>query len=177
MIFQQVFLHVCSAEHQFYHKWALLSDPDDISAGCKGYIKCDIAVVAKGDTIKTPHKASETDEDDIDGYFFFNRNSFYSDVTAHIFVLFLVTCYCRMGYLQSDSGLVTTWRFTELRDFLEWTPALWPMSKRPSLEKTRTWLIHMSKYNLLGRRSIFLIICVFCCCVAAEKLISGSTDA
>uniref|UniRef100_A0A8C7MCD3 Otoferlin n=1 Tax=Oncorhynchus kisutch TaxID=8019 RepID=A0A8C7MCD3_ONCKI len=43
-------------EHQFYHKWATLSDPDDITAGCKGYIKCDIAVVGKGDNIKTPHK-------------------------------------------------------------------------------------------------------------------------
>uniref|UniRef100_A0A6Q2XVG7 Otoferlin n=1 Tax=Esox lucius TaxID=8010 RepID=A0A6Q2XVG7_ESOLU len=54
-------------EHQFYHKWAMLSDPDDITAGCKGYVKCDIAVVAKGDNIKTPHKANETDEDDIEG--------------------------------------------------------------------------------------------------------------
>ncbi|KAK5857908.1 hypothetical protein PBY51_011117 [Eleginops maclovinus] len=54
-------------EHQFYHKWALLSDPEDISAGCKGYIKCDVTVVAKGDTIKTPHKANESDEDDIEG--------------------------------------------------------------------------------------------------------------
>uniref|UniRef100_A0A8C7U591 C2 domain-containing protein n=1 Tax=Oncorhynchus mykiss TaxID=8022 RepID=A0A8C7U591_ONCMY len=54
-------------EHQFFHKWALLSDPDDITAGCKGYIKCDIAVVGKGDNIKTPHKATETDEDDIEG--------------------------------------------------------------------------------------------------------------
>uniref|UniRef100_A0A8C6TUZ0 Otoferlin n=1 Tax=Neogobius melanostomus TaxID=47308 RepID=A0A8C6TUZ0_9GOBI len=41
-------------EHQFYHKWAMLSDPDDITAGCKGYVKCDIAVVGKGDNIKTP---------------------------------------------------------------------------------------------------------------------------
>ncbi|XP_023256212.1 otoferlin-like, partial [Seriola lalandi dorsalis] len=40
---------------------------DDITAGCKGYIKCDIAVVGKGDNIKTPHKANETDEDDIEG--------------------------------------------------------------------------------------------------------------
>lgn len=55
------------AEHQFYHKWALLSDPEDITAGCKGYVKCDVAVVAKGDTIKTPHKANESDEDDIEG--------------------------------------------------------------------------------------------------------------
>ncbi|XP_054617207.1 otoferlin isoform X8 [Dunckerocampus dactyliophorus] len=54
-------------EHQFYHKWAILSDPDDITAGCKGYLKCDIAVVGKGDNIKTPHKANETDEDDIEG--------------------------------------------------------------------------------------------------------------
>uniref|UniRef100_A0A7N8Y6B1 Otoferlin n=1 Tax=Mastacembelus armatus TaxID=205130 RepID=A0A7N8Y6B1_9TELE len=54
-------------EHQFYHKWAILSDPDDITAGCKGYVKCDIAVVGKGDNIKTPHKANETDEDDVEG--------------------------------------------------------------------------------------------------------------
>uniref|UniRef100_A0A8C9XYB9 Otoferlin n=1 Tax=Sander lucioperca TaxID=283035 RepID=A0A8C9XYB9_SANLU len=54
-------------EHQFYHKWATLTDPEDITAGCKGYVKCDIAVVGKGDNIKTPHKANETDEDDIEG--------------------------------------------------------------------------------------------------------------
>ncbi|XP_034383459.1 otoferlin [Cyclopterus lumpus] len=54
-------------EHQFYHKWSILSDPDDVTAGCKGYVKCDIAVVGKGDNIKTPHKANETDEDDLEG--------------------------------------------------------------------------------------------------------------
>ncbi|XP_036729984.1 otoferlin isoform X3 [Balaenoptera musculus] len=54
-------------EHQFHHKWAILSDPDDISAGLKGYVKCDVAVMGKGDNIKTPHKANETDEDDIEG--------------------------------------------------------------------------------------------------------------
>ncbi|XP_077147941.1 otoferlin isoform X16 [Ranitomeya variabilis] len=54
-------------EHQFYHKWAILSDPDDITAGVKGYLKCDVAVVGKGDNIKTPHKSNETDEDDIEG--------------------------------------------------------------------------------------------------------------
>ncbi|KAA0711531.1 Otoferlin Fer-1-like protein 2 [Triplophysa tibetana] len=54
-------------EHQFFHKWATLCDPDDITAGCKGYVKCDVSVVAKGDTIKTPHKANETEEDDIEG--------------------------------------------------------------------------------------------------------------
>ncbi|XP_017311712.1 otoferlin isoform X2 [Ictalurus punctatus] len=54
-------------EHQFYHKWAMLTDPDDITAGCKGYVKCDIAVVGKGDTVKTPHKSGEIDDDDIEG--------------------------------------------------------------------------------------------------------------
>ncbi|XP_015471515.1 otoferlin [Parus major] len=54
-------------EHQFYHKWAILSDPEDLTASLKGYLKCDIAVVGKGDNIKTPHKANETDEDDIEG--------------------------------------------------------------------------------------------------------------
>ncbi|XP_046692784.1 otoferlin isoform X2 [Silurus meridionalis] len=54
-------------EHQFHHKWAMLSDPDDITAGCKGYVKCDISVVAKGDMVKTPHKANELEDDDIEG--------------------------------------------------------------------------------------------------------------
>ncbi|XP_078397631.1 otoferlin isoform X1 [Cetorhinus maximus] len=54
-------------EHQFYHKWAIICDPGDITAGVKGYVKCDIAVVGKGDNIKTPHKSNETDEDDIEG--------------------------------------------------------------------------------------------------------------
>lgn len=45
----------------------MLTDPDDITAGCKGYVKCDIAVVGKGDTVKTPHKSGEIDDDDIEG--------------------------------------------------------------------------------------------------------------
>uniref|UniRef100_A0A8C7T8N5 C2 domain-containing protein n=1 Tax=Oncorhynchus mykiss TaxID=8022 RepID=A0A8C7T8N5_ONCMY len=61
------FTTIQTNKHQFFHKWAFLSDPDDITAGCKGYIKCDIAVVGKGDNIKTPHKATETDEDDVEG--------------------------------------------------------------------------------------------------------------
>ncbi|GIY69883.1 otoferlin [Caerostris darwini] len=53
------------SDHQFYHKWALLTDTDDISAGPKGYLKCDISVAGKGDTVKPPPK-SEKDEDDIE---------------------------------------------------------------------------------------------------------------
>ncbi|XP_046390175.1 otoferlin-like isoform X2 [Ischnura elegans] len=52
-------------DHQFYHKWALLTDPDDIAGGPKGYLKCDVSVIGKGDSIKIPPK-SEKDEDDIE---------------------------------------------------------------------------------------------------------------
>ena len=53
------------SDHQFYHKWALLTDPDDITGGPKGYLKCDINVITKGDAVKIPPK-SERDEDDIE---------------------------------------------------------------------------------------------------------------
>ena len=53
------------AEAQFYHKWAVLTDPDDTAGSCKGYIKCDISVITKGDAVKIPPK-SERDEDDIE---------------------------------------------------------------------------------------------------------------
>ena len=43
---------LCDADHQFYHKWAMLTDPDDINSGPKGYLKCDIAIVGKGDNVK-----------------------------------------------------------------------------------------------------------------------------
>ncbi|XP_064605842.1 otoferlin-like [Liolophura sinensis] len=52
-------------DHQFYHKWAVLTDPDDLNSGPKGYLKCDIAVIGKGDSVKVPPK-SEKDEDDIE---------------------------------------------------------------------------------------------------------------
>ncbi|XP_073975608.1 otoferlin-like isoform X1 [Rhodnius prolixus] len=52
-------------EHQFFHKWALLTDPDDIAGGPKGYLKCDISVIGKGDTVRVPSK-SEKDDDNIE---------------------------------------------------------------------------------------------------------------
>lgn len=61
-----IFLCLLITEHQFYHKWALLTDPDDIASGPKGYLKCDICVIGKGDTIKIPAKLDK-DEDDIEG--------------------------------------------------------------------------------------------------------------
>ena len=54
-------------DHQFYHKWAVLTDPDDIAGGPKGYLKCDISVCGKGDTVKIPPKP-EKDDNDIEGW-------------------------------------------------------------------------------------------------------------
>ncbi|KAM9308456.1 fer-1-like protein 6 [Gastrophryne carolinensis] len=48
--------------HQFSDKWALLTDPSDIRTGVKGYLKCDITVAGKGDTIQAPQKVSDAEE-------------------------------------------------------------------------------------------------------------------
>lgn len=69
------------ADHQFYHKWALLTDPDDFLSGPKGYLKCDIGIIGKGDTVKMQPK-SEKDHDDIEAYvllfsLFLSLNSYF----------------------------------------------------------------------------------------------------
>ncbi|XP_059528772.1 fer-1-like protein 6 isoform X2 [Myotis daubentonii] len=48
--------------HQFCDKWALLTDPGDIRIGTKGYLKCDISVIGKGDILKTNPKISDAEE-------------------------------------------------------------------------------------------------------------------
>jgi hypothetical protein len=52
-------------DHLFYHKWALLTDPEDLLSGPKGYLKCDVGIIGKGDTVKVPPK-SDKDPDDIE---------------------------------------------------------------------------------------------------------------
>lgn len=72
--------HLCltfshpDSDHQFYHKWALLTDPEDFISGPKGYLKCDIGIIGKGDTIKIPPK-SEKDLDDIEAYVSYSTRS------------------------------------------------------------------------------------------------------
>ncbi|XP_037022357.2 fer-1-like protein 6 [Artibeus jamaicensis] len=48
--------------HQFCDKWALLTDPGDIRTGTKGYLKCDISVIGKGDVLKTNPKTPDAEE-------------------------------------------------------------------------------------------------------------------
>ncbi|KAI3356016.1 hypothetical protein L3Q82_017285 [Scortum barcoo] len=48
--------------HQFFNKWAMLTNPDDISTGVKGYVKCDISVSSKGDAMQPGPKTSDAEE-------------------------------------------------------------------------------------------------------------------
>ncbi|GCB60239.1 hypothetical protein scyTo_0006846 [Scyliorhinus torazame] len=54
--------------HQFCNKWAPLTDPSDIKTGVKGYLKCDISVIGKGDSTRPPQKPSEGTEEEIEKY-------------------------------------------------------------------------------------------------------------
>ncbi|KAK2580952.1 hypothetical protein KPH14_006018 [Odynerus spinipes] len=52
-------------DHQYYHKWAMLGDPKSLSSEPKGYVKCNVAVRAKGEKVRI---YPETEgEDDIEG--------------------------------------------------------------------------------------------------------------
>ncbi|XP_070604365.1 fer-1-like protein 6 isoform X2 [Erythrolamprus reginae] len=48
--------------HQFCDKWAVLTNPADIKTGVKGYLKCDISVMGKGDAIQATQKGSDAEE-------------------------------------------------------------------------------------------------------------------
>nr|XP_033790769.1 fer-1-like protein 6 isoform X2 [Geotrypetes seraphini] len=48
--------------HQFFDKWAVLTDPGDIRTGIKGYLKCDISVAGRGDSIQATQKTSDAEE-------------------------------------------------------------------------------------------------------------------
>uniref|UniRef100_A0A8B9I146 Fer-1 like family member 6 n=1 Tax=Astyanax mexicanus TaxID=7994 RepID=A0A8B9I146_ASTMX len=48
--------------HQFTNKWAALIDPNDISTGVKGHLKCDICVTGKGDVSPRSQKFSDAEE-------------------------------------------------------------------------------------------------------------------
>lgn len=42
-------LPLCPAGHAYLRKWLLLSDPDDFSAGARGYLKASLCVLGPGD--------------------------------------------------------------------------------------------------------------------------------
>ncbi|XP_076264991.1 otoferlin-like isoform X1 [Rhynchophorus ferrugineus] len=104
-------------DHQFYHKWALLTDPDDIAGGPKGYLKCDISVIGKGDTVKVPPK-SEKDEDDIEANLLLPDGVPTDRQRAH----FIVKIYRADGLPKMNSSLMANVKkaFTgELNDLVD----------------------------------------------------------
>ena len=55
---------VKAPDHQFHHRWAILTDGK--TASCKGYLKLDISVLAKGDMLRNIKPAEGDKEDDIE---------------------------------------------------------------------------------------------------------------
>lgn len=99
-------------DHQFYHKWALLTDPDDFLSGPKGYLKCDIGIIGKGDTVKMQPK-TEKDHDDIEAYVEPNPSftnhiqlsaSLYSIQIAFFYIQFFSFSSCQ------KKSVITGWR-------------------------------------------------------------------
>uniref|UniRef100_A0A8C3E589 Dysferlin n=1 Tax=Corvus moneduloides TaxID=1196302 RepID=A0A8C3E589_CORMO len=54
------------AEHAFLRKWLLLSDPEDFSAGAKGYLKVSACVLGPGDEAPLEKKEAAEDKEDIE---------------------------------------------------------------------------------------------------------------
>ncbi|KAG5260958.1 hypothetical protein AALO_G00298400 [Alosa alosa] len=53
--------------HAFLRKWLLLSDPDDLSAGARGYLKVSLFVLAAGDEPPMDRKEGVEEKEDIEG--------------------------------------------------------------------------------------------------------------
>ncbi|XP_061439658.1 dysferlin isoform X3 [Rhineura floridana] len=54
-------------KHSFLRKWLLLSDPEDFSAGAKGYLKISLYVLGPGDEVPMEKKETTEDKEDIEG--------------------------------------------------------------------------------------------------------------
>ncbi|XP_053112317.1 dysferlin isoform X6 [Hemicordylus capensis] len=53
--------------HCFLRKWLLLSDPEDFSAGAKGYLKVSLYVLGPGDEAPMEKKEAAEDREDVEG--------------------------------------------------------------------------------------------------------------
>ncbi|NXY63401.1 FR1L4 protein, partial [Callaeas wilsoni] len=53
-------------DHRFFQKWAVISDPTDTRAGVKGFVKCNVSVSARGDTVSFLPTYSRNQDEDIE---------------------------------------------------------------------------------------------------------------
>ncbi|KAM3922750.1 fer-1-like protein 4 [Leptodactylus fuscus] len=52
-------------DHRFLQKWAVITDPKDTRAGIKGFVKCNLSVLTKGDAPTAP-PATTSQNDDVE---------------------------------------------------------------------------------------------------------------
>jgi hypothetical protein len=73
---QAVVLHVARShlkylcavlDHQFYHKWAVLLDQNWKGSFARGFLKFDVTVIGRGETVKIHEYDELMDEEDIEG--------------------------------------------------------------------------------------------------------------
>ncbi|XP_072858292.2 dysferlin isoform X5 [Pogona vitticeps] len=55
------------SKHCFLRKWLLLSDPEDFSAGARGYLKVSLHVLGPGDEVPMERKEGAEEKEDIEG--------------------------------------------------------------------------------------------------------------
>ncbi|KAM5135525.1 fer-1-like protein 4 [Mantella aurantiaca] len=53
-------------DHRFLQKWAVITDPKDTRAGIKGFVKCNLSVVTKGDSLAAPPSTTSSQNEDIE---------------------------------------------------------------------------------------------------------------
>ncbi|XP_044155415.1 LOW QUALITY PROTEIN: fer-1-like protein 4 [Bufo gargarizans] len=50
-------------DHRFLQKWAVITDPKDTRAGIKGFVKCNLSIVTRGDSIAAPPSTGSQNDD------------------------------------------------------------------------------------------------------------------
>ncbi|XP_053573324.1 fer-1-like protein 4 [Bombina bombina] len=53
-------------DHRFLQKWAVITDPKDTRAGIKGFVKCNLSVLSRGDPMTAPPSTTSGQNEDIE---------------------------------------------------------------------------------------------------------------
>ncbi|KAM4691339.1 fer-1-like protein 4 [Rhinophrynus dorsalis] len=53
-------------DHRFLQKWAVINDPKDTRAGIKGFVKCNLSVLTRGDAMTAPPSSTSGQNDDVE---------------------------------------------------------------------------------------------------------------
>ncbi|KAM8947023.1 fer-1-like protein 4 isoform 2-T2 [Pelodytes ibericus] len=53
-------------DHRFLQKWAVITDPKDTRAGIKGFVKCNLSVLTRGDSMTAPPSSTGNQNEDIE---------------------------------------------------------------------------------------------------------------